>query len=183
MPFARLWMALIFTDFQQCTWLLKNLLISQPSQGTMENFQRSSAPPIIKYNCVVLFLCQVYLVINYASKYFLIDHHDKRCVIIYWSSHKWQNLVIFPQRAPIKMWNLVNKFAIGYLGLLGTRYPVILKINEHNYLLPWFSAINIDETRIVILILQNCIPIHLYKLIRLFNFKICHILWTNGTSQ
>ena len=92
-------MSLIFTDFQQCTWLLKNLLISQPSQGTMENFQRSSGPPIIKYNCVVLFLCQLYLLINYASKYFLIDHHYKRCVIIYWSSRKWQNLVIFLQRA------------------------------------------------------------------------------------
>ena len=65
----------------------------------MENFQRSSAPHIIKYNCVVLFLCQLYLLINYASKYFLIDHHYKRCVIIYWSSHKWQNLVIFAQRA------------------------------------------------------------------------------------
>ena len=43
----------------------------------MENFQRSSAPPSIKYNYVVLFLCQLYLLINYASKYFLIDHHCK----------------------------------------------------------------------------------------------------------
>ena len=43
----------------------------------MENFQHSSAPPIIKYNCVVLFLCQLHLLINYALKYFLIDHHCK----------------------------------------------------------------------------------------------------------
>ena len=43
----------------------------------MENFQRSSAPPIIKYNYVVLFLCQLYLLIDYASKYFLIDHYCK----------------------------------------------------------------------------------------------------------
>ena len=43
----------------------------------MENFQRSSAPPSIKYNYVVLFLCQLYLLINYASKHFLIDHHCK----------------------------------------------------------------------------------------------------------
>ena len=35
----------------------------------MENFQRSSAPPNIKYNCVVLFLSQLYLLFIYASKY------------------------------------------------------------------------------------------------------------------
>ena len=44
----------------------------------MENFQRSSALPDIKYNCVVLFLGQlVFLLFIYASKYFLIDHHCK----------------------------------------------------------------------------------------------------------
>ena len=41
----------------------------------MENFQRSSAPPNIKYNCVVLFLSQLYILLIYASKYFLKDNH------------------------------------------------------------------------------------------------------------
>ena len=43
----------------------------------MENFQHSSALLNIKYNCVVLFLSQLYLLLIYASKYFLIDHHCK----------------------------------------------------------------------------------------------------------
>ena len=43
----------------------------------MENFQRSWALPNIKYNCVVLFLSQLYLLFIYAFKYFLIDHHCK----------------------------------------------------------------------------------------------------------
>ena len=50
----------------------------------MENFQRSSAHPNIKYNCVVLFLSQLYILSIYASKYFLIDHHYKRHVRIYY---------------------------------------------------------------------------------------------------
>ena len=49
----------------------------------MENFQRSSATPNIKYNFVVLFLSQLYILFIYASKYFLIDHHYKRYVRIY----------------------------------------------------------------------------------------------------
>ena len=48
----------------------KNLLISEPSQGIMEKFQCHLAPPNIKYNCVVLFLSQLYLLFIYASKYF-----------------------------------------------------------------------------------------------------------------
>ena len=67
----------------QCTWLLENLLISEPSKGIMENFQCSSALPNIKYNCVVLFLSQLYILFIYASKYFLIDHHYKRYVRTY----------------------------------------------------------------------------------------------------
>ena len=43
----------------------------------MENFQCSSVLPNIKYNCVVLFLSQFYLLFIYASKYFLVDHHCK----------------------------------------------------------------------------------------------------------
>ena len=43
----------------------------------MEKLQRISAYPSIKYNCVVLFLSQLYLIFIYASKYFLIDHHGK----------------------------------------------------------------------------------------------------------
>ena len=38
----------------------------------MENFQCSLAPPNIKYNCVVLFFSQLYILLIYASKYFLI---------------------------------------------------------------------------------------------------------------
>ena len=49
----------------------------------MEKFQHSSAPPNIKYNCVVLFLSQLYILFIYVSKYFLIDHHYKRYVRIY----------------------------------------------------------------------------------------------------
>ena len=50
----------------------------------MENFQHSSAHPNIKYNCVVLFLNQLYRLFIYASKYFLIDHHYKSYVRIYY---------------------------------------------------------------------------------------------------
>ena len=50
----------------------------------MEKFQRSSALPMIKYNFVVLFLSQLYYLFIYASKYFLIDHHYKRYVRIYY---------------------------------------------------------------------------------------------------
>ena len=52
------------------------------------HFQHSSASPNIKYNYVILFLCQLYLLIIYASKYFLIDYHYKRYVRIYWSPGK-----------------------------------------------------------------------------------------------
>ena len=43
----------------------------------MESIQRSLAHPNIKYNCVVLFLSQLYWLFIYASKYFLIDHDCK----------------------------------------------------------------------------------------------------------
>ena len=49
----------------------------------MENFKRSSAPPIITYNFVVLFLSQLYILFIYASKYVLIDHHYERYVRSY----------------------------------------------------------------------------------------------------
>ena len=49
----------------------------------MENFQRSSAHPNIKYDFVVLFLSKLYMLFIYVSKYFLIDHHYKRYVRIY----------------------------------------------------------------------------------------------------
>ena len=41
----------------------------------LEKFQRSLALPNVKYNCVVLFLSQLYLLFIYASKYFLIGNH------------------------------------------------------------------------------------------------------------
>ena len=43
----------------------------------MENFQCSLALPNTKYNCVVLFLSQLYLLFINATKYILIDHHCK----------------------------------------------------------------------------------------------------------
>ena len=43
----------------------------------MENVRCSSAPPNTKYNCIVLFLSQWYILCIYASKYFLIGHHCK----------------------------------------------------------------------------------------------------------
>ena len=43
----------------------------------MENFQCSSAPPNIKYNCAVLCFSQIYLLFIYASKYFLLDQYYK----------------------------------------------------------------------------------------------------------
>ena len=49
----------------------------------MENFQNNSAPPNVKYNCVVLFLCQLYLLIIYVVKYFLIDHHYKKGMSVF----------------------------------------------------------------------------------------------------
>ena len=68
----------------------------------MENFQRSSDHPNIKYTCVVLFLGQLYILFIYTSKYFLIDHHYKRYVKIYYLFAKGKFLLMFPQRANIK---------------------------------------------------------------------------------
>ena len=50
-------------------FLLENLWISEPSLGILEKFQRSSDLPNIKYNCVLLFLNQLYWVFIYESKY------------------------------------------------------------------------------------------------------------------
>ena len=50
-------------------FLLENLWISEPSLGILEKFQQSLALPNIKYNCAVLFLCQMYWLFVYASKY------------------------------------------------------------------------------------------------------------------
>ena len=41
----------------------------------MEKLQHIWAPPGVKCNCIALFLCQLYLLFIYASKYFPIDHH------------------------------------------------------------------------------------------------------------
>ena len=50
-------------------FLLENLWISKPSLSILKKFQRSSALPNIKYNCSILFLCQMYRSFVYASKY------------------------------------------------------------------------------------------------------------------
>ena len=85
-------MPLIYTDFQQCTWfLLENLWISKPSLSVLEKFQSNSAVPNIKYNCTILFLCEMYCSFVYALKYIF----SKTIIIllicskahqIYWSS-------------------------------------------------------------------------------------------------
>ena len=51
-------------------FLLENLCISESSLGILEKSQRSLVLPNIKYNCVVLFLSQLYWLFIYASKYF-----------------------------------------------------------------------------------------------------------------
>ena len=53
-------MALILTDSPAAMSTVRNLWISEPSEGIVERFQRSSALPNIKYNFVVLFLRQMY---------------------------------------------------------------------------------------------------------------------------
>ena len=59
-------------------FLLENLWISEPSLGILEKFQRSSALPIIKYNCVVyIFESTVLVIYLYLKIYFPIDHHCK----------------------------------------------------------------------------------------------------------
>ena len=50
-------------------FLLENLWKSEQSLGILEKIQRSLVLPNIKYNCVVLFLSQLYWLFIYASKY------------------------------------------------------------------------------------------------------------------
>ena len=50
-------------------FLLENLWISKPSLSILEKFQRSSALPNIKYNCAILFLCEMYWSFVNALKY------------------------------------------------------------------------------------------------------------------
>ena len=57
-------MHMVKTEF-----LLENLWISGASLCLLEKFQCSSAIPNMKYNCAILFLCQMYLSFVYASKY------------------------------------------------------------------------------------------------------------------
>ena len=58
-----------FTDFPTGMWTVGNLWISEASLSQQEKFQRSSDLPNIKYNCVLLFLNQLYWVFIYDSKY------------------------------------------------------------------------------------------------------------------
>ena len=50
-------------------FLLENLWKSEPSLGILEKIQSSLVLPYIKYNCVVLFLSQLYWLFIYGSKY------------------------------------------------------------------------------------------------------------------
>ena len=50
-------------------FLLGNLWISKPSLSILEKFQHSLALPDIKYNCAILFLCEMYRSFVYALKY------------------------------------------------------------------------------------------------------------------
>ena len=60
--------------FSNRKWVLTmcsvvNLWISEASPSQLKKFQRSLALPNIKYNCAILFLCQMYWSFVYASKY------------------------------------------------------------------------------------------------------------------
>ena len=60
--------------FSNRKWVLTmcsvgNLWISEASLSKLEKFQCSSALPNIKYNCAILFLCEMYWSFVYASKY------------------------------------------------------------------------------------------------------------------
>ena len=60
--------------FSKRKWVLTmcsvgNLWISEASLSQLEKFQCSSALPNIKYNCAILFLCQMYRSFVYALKY------------------------------------------------------------------------------------------------------------------
>ena len=50
---------------------MENVLILEPSLHILEKIQPGSALPDIKYrsNCAVLFMCQICLLLVYASKY------------------------------------------------------------------------------------------------------------------
>ena len=70
-------------------FLLEHLSISVPSLGILQNFQRRSALPNMKYNYAVLFLRQVNYLFNYTPKTknstenkFLIDFNVKtlKCI-------------------------------------------------------------------------------------------------------
>ena len=50
-------------------FLLENPSISESSLGILEKFQRSLGLTIIKYNCVLLFLRQMYWLFLYGAKY------------------------------------------------------------------------------------------------------------------
>ena len=72
--YGKIYLAVISTDFPtvhmvKTHFLLENLWISEHSLGVLEKFQRSSALPKIKYNCVESFMSQLYWLFIYASKY------------------------------------------------------------------------------------------------------------------
>ena len=52
-------------------FLLGNLLISGASLGRLEKFKHSFVLLNIKYNCAIVFLCQMYLSFLYASKHII----------------------------------------------------------------------------------------------------------------
>ena len=82
-------MALILTDFQTAMSTVGNLSIMGTSMSKQEKFKCRSAYPNIKYNCAV-YLSQLYWLFIYTSKYFLIDHHCKTIVKIFWFPRKGQ---------------------------------------------------------------------------------------------
>ena len=56
-------------------WTVRNLLISGASLSKVEQFQCSLALPNIKYDSAGLFWSQLYWLLVYALKHFLIGHH------------------------------------------------------------------------------------------------------------
>ena len=85
-------------------FLLENLSISEPSLGILQNFQRRSALPNIKYNYAVLFLRQVNYLFNYApktknstKKKILIDFNVKTLKCIFWPCRISKYFLYFTQ--------------------------------------------------------------------------------------
>ena len=74
----------------------RNLWISEASTGVLEKFQCSSDLPNANYNCVVLFLGQVYWLFIYAAKYISSHTTIVNCNQNFWILSKMSGLFDVP---------------------------------------------------------------------------------------